>query len=142
MVREPLFIIWNDRQKLNISILDEQHRGIVSIINTMHYYVKQGKGFDALLPTIIAMEQYSLLHFETEQAMMRKCEYPDYDAHVLLHSHLRDNLSSIKARSFIKKDTHEILELLKRWWISHINIEDKKHATWILEHTPPTNLKS
>ena len=131
MLRDPLYIVWTEKNNLNIPIIDEQHRGIVSIINSLHYFIKQGLGFQALLPTIIIKEQYSIIHFEAEQLLLKNYGYPDYDNHVLLHSHLRNNISAIKARSFINTDSDAAVNFLKSWWVNHINIEDKKYERWL-----------
>ena len=131
MLNDPLYIIWTDKNSLNIPIIDEQHRGIVSIINSLHYFIKQGLGFQALLPTIIIMEQYSIIHFEAEQSLLKKYGYPDYDNHYLLHAKLRENIKAIKAQSFLNKDTDAVIDFLKNWWIHHINFEDKKYVKWI-----------
>lgn len=131
MVNDPLYIVWTEKNNLNIPIIDEQHRGIVSIINSLHYFIKQGIGFQALLPTIIIMEQYSVIHFEAEQMLLKKYGYADYDNHFLLHAHLRENIKSIKAQSFLNKDSDAVINFLKNWWINHINVEDKKYERWI-----------
>jgi hemerythrin len=131
MLNDPLYIVWTDRNNLNIPIIDEQHKGIVSIINSLHYFIKQGIGFQALLPTIIIMEQYSIIHFEAEQMMLKKYEYPDYDNHFMLHAQLRENIKAIKAQTFLNKDSDAVINFLKNWWIHHINVEDKKYELWI-----------
>lgn len=130
MLKDPLFIVWTDKNNLNIPIIDEQHRGIVSIINSLHYFIKQGTGFQVMLPIIIIMEQYSIIHFEAEQQLLKKYEYPDYDKHFLLHANLRENIKAIKSQSFLSKDTDAAINFLKNWWINHINVEDKKYERW------------
>lgn len=131
MLRDPLYIVWTDKNNLNIPIVDEQHRGIVSIINSLHYFIKQGLGFQTLLPTIIIMEQYSIIHFEAEQLLLKKYGYPDYDNHFLLHANLRENIKAIKAQTFLNKDPDAVINFLKKWWINHINVEDKKYEIWL-----------
>lgn len=131
MLNDPLYIVWTDKNNLNIPIIDEQHRGIVSIINSLHYFIRQGLGFQALLPTIIIMEQYSTIHFEAEQMLLKKYGYPDYDNHFLLHAQLKENIKAIKAQSFLKKDSDAVINFLKNWWVHHINVEDKKYELWI-----------
>jgi hemerythrin len=130
MINSPLYIVWNDIHKIDIPIIDEQHRGIVSIINSLHHMIRQGMGFQALLPTIIIMEQYSIIHFESEQMLLKKYEYPDYDNHFMLHAELRENLKAIKAQTFMNKDTAAVINFLKNWWIHHTNVEDKKYKIW------------
>jgi hemerythrin len=131
MLTDPLYIIWTEKNNLNIPIIDEQHRGIATIINSLHYYTKQGMSFQALMPTIIIAEQYSIIHFEAEQLILKKYGYPDYDNHFLLHAQLRENISAIKAKYFLKKDTDSVTNFLKNWWINHINIEDRKYERWL-----------
>ncbi|MBI5639186.1 MAG: chemotaxis protein, partial [Nitrospirae bacterium] len=70
-----LYIIWSDKSNLGIPIIDEQHRGIVSIINTFHYFVQQGHGPETLRPTLSMIERFSELHFETEEALMTEADY-------------------------------------------------------------------
>lgn len=131
MLNDPLYIVWTDKNKLNIPIIDEQHRGIVSIINSLHYFIRQGMDFQALLPTIIIMEQFSIIHFESEEMLLKKYEYPDYDNHCMLHTELRENIKAIKAQTFIKKDPDAVISFLKDWWIHHTNVEDQKYRVWI-----------
>lgn len=131
MNTENLYIIWNKSNDLGIPIIDEQHRGIVSIINSLYYSVRQGKGCSTLLPTLIIMEQYSIIHFETEQIMLQEFNYPDYEKHLMFHVHLKEKLKEIKVHSFSDKDPKKALEFLKKWWIDHINIEDRKYVKYI-----------
>ena len=131
MLKDTLYIIWNPKNNLGLPIIDEQHRGIVSIINSLHYFVMQNTGFQALLPTIIIMEQYSIIHFEAEQMLLKKVGYPDYDSHVMLHTRLREDIKAIKAQTFLNKDPDAVLDFLKKCWLHHINIEDRKYERWI-----------
>jgi len=130
VLKNPLLIVWTDKNKLNIPIIDEQHRAMVSIINSLHYFIRNGSPYHVLLPIIIMLEQHAIIHFETEQMLLKKYNYPNYDEHYLLHAHLRDNLSAIKAQSFLNKDPDTIAGFLKDWWINHINVEDRKYEKW------------
>jgi hemerythrin len=47
------------------------------------------------------------------------------------NSHLRENISALKAKSFLNKDPDAVINFLKNWWISHINVEDRKYERWI-----------
>ncbi len=67
-----LYIVWTDRNKVDIPILDEQHRGIVSTINSLHYFIRQGRRLDALDSTLVVLRQYTAIHFRTEEALMRE----------------------------------------------------------------------
>ena len=126
-----LYIQWTPSSDLGIPILDEQHRGIVSTINTLHYFSSQGKGLEALLPTFKIMEQYSILHFELEETLMRNANFPDYEKHCLAHRELIEKTIKVRNQSTLYKDTRVALAFLKEWWIDHIKGEDREYIDWV-----------
>ena len=83
-----LYIVWNEKNILGIPIIDEQHRGIVSTINSFHYFIRDGQGLDALKPTLNILAQYTNIHFKTEEALMKKACYSGFEEHVLLQKEL------------------------------------------------------
>lgn len=126
-----LYIVWTDRNKVEIPILDEQHRGIVSTINSFHYFIRQGRGLDALAPTLVVLRQYTAIHFSTEEALMRESGYPEVDAHIELHRELTKRTEEIARRSPLERDETQALKFLKNWWLDHINLEDNKYAPYL-----------
>ena len=77
---DTLYIVWNDKYHVGVPIIDEQHRGIVSAINTLFEFIRQGHGQEALKPTFLVLEQYTRLHFITEQRLLQEIEYPNLEA--------------------------------------------------------------
>jgi len=63
-MKTTLYIAWNDDNKLGIPIIDEQHRAIISTINSLHYFMQPGHGDDIIQPTMIILEQYVNIHFK------------------------------------------------------------------------------
>lgn len=51
-MKEPLYIVWNQKQSINVPILDEQHHAIVAAINSLYFFINQGWGLSALTPTL------------------------------------------------------------------------------------------
>lgn len=126
-----LFILWTNQNEIGIPILDEQHRSIVSTINTLHYYFTNDMGDEAIRPVHKILEQYTVLHFHTEEALMKKAGFPDFDAHVQLHEELvRQNRAIIRNWSETK-DPAQILEFLKDWWLGHINKKDRDYVPYV-----------
>lgn len=70
-----LYIVWTEKNILAIPIIDEQHRAIVSIINSLHYYIREGHGDNAMKHTLAILEQYTKLHFNTEEALTEEAGY-------------------------------------------------------------------
>jgi len=124
-----LYIVWSKENELEIPIIDEQHRGIVSTINSFYYFIQQGHGSEALSPTLNILAQYTNLHFKAEEALMERAKYPALDDHLVLHKELAKKMTILARDLISKEDANSLLGLLKSWWLGHINQEDRKYAS-------------
>jgi hemerythrin-like metal-binding protein len=124
-----LFIRWQDCNDTGIALIDEQHRGIVSIINSFHYLTQKDPGNDILYSFISdTMKNYSRIHFITEERILKAAEYPDYERHKELHKNLALSIARIEHAATTEKDSRPLLDFLKRWWIEHINEQDMQYV--------------
>ena len=130
-MKQELYIAWNDNNFLGIPIIDEQHRSIVAIINTLHYFVEKHMELEVLTPIISAISQYTIIHFKTEEIMLKEAGYPSLDDHILLHKHLVNEMKSVADESTQERDVEPLLKFLKAWWLNHINREDRKYVSFI-----------
>ncbi len=122
-----LYIVWSDKNRLGIPIVDEQHRGIVSTINSLHYFIQTGQGHEIIRPTMIMLEQYMNIHFQTEEALMAQASYTAFEQHVELHKTLIRKTKELSIDANKNKDSVMVLKFLKEWWLGHINKEDRKN---------------
>jgi len=123
--------VWTEKNNLGVPIIDEQHRGIVSTINSFHCFIQEGHGEEALKPTLIILEQYTSIHFRTEEALMKEAGYPDLEDHILLHHGLMKRTKEIVRGAASYKEPEITLKFLKEWWLGHINMEDRKYAPYV-----------
>ncbi len=126
-MKNNLYIVWSDNNKLGIPIIDEQHRGIVSTINSLHYFIQTGHGHEIIRPTMIILEQYVDIHFKTEQALMAEANCSALDEHIVLHEELLKRTKNLSIDAKRRKDSDMVLKFLKEWWLYHINKEDRKN---------------
>jgi hemerythrin-like metal-binding protein len=124
-----LFIVWNKQNEVGIELIDEQHRGIVSIINTLYYMMREKANHQLLYPSISdTMRAYSKMHFITEEHFLERIAYKDIQNHKKIHEKLIFTIDKIERECARDNDIMPLLEFLKHWWIGHINTEDKKYA--------------
>ena len=129
---QQLFIVWQEGNDTGVTLLDEQHRGIVSIINTLHYALSMGKGNNKLYSQIIdTICSYSSIHFTTEEGMMEACKYIGLENHKITHHKLLRDTKSIQYDVIKANDPKPLLEFLKKWWIEHINSEDRLYTPYL-----------
>jgi len=128
-MENPLFVKWNERNNTGIALIDEQHRGIVSIINTFYYLMIHGKSNQMLYACISdTLKNYSRIHFITEEAFLEESGYKDIEAHKKLHRHLSLEIEHVEYQGIRSNDPRPLLDFLKKWWIEHINEEDQVYA--------------
>jgi len=119
-----VFIVWKPEYDLGIHIIDEQHRGIVTIINSLHYGAQSGHIKSIYSATIGMLRSYADIHFQTEEHFLEAIEFPGIADHRLLHQEYTSILSGIDREHSVDKDPHQLMDFLKKWWLGHICEED------------------
>lgn len=73
------------------------------------------------------LEQYSTIHFKTEQA-----GYPAFAEHREYHAKLAERTKKLSFETKSTVDSNAVLRFLKDWWLLHINKEDRKYISYLL----------
>ena len=127
-----IFIAWKPEYELGVVIIDEQHRGIVAAINSLHFAMHHGVG-GSMLPHVVEMvKEYAKIHFRMEEEYHEKCGFPDSKQHHALHLSLLEETFAAGKSSVEMHDPRIFLTFMKEWWIKHICGADmafKKHLT-------------
>jgi hemerythrin len=131
LLAHNILIVWKPSYDLGIPIVDEQHRGIVSTINSLCFAIQNKHGNEMLQPVISMVTEYTRIHFEIEEDFLKKCGYPDLEAHRVLHEELTQSLSHVGKKSIWNKDPQVFLNFLKDWWINHICKEDRAFSQYL-----------
>ena len=131
-----LYINWTKENEIGIKIIDEQHRGIISTINSLYYFIQTGQKKEIIVPTISALKQYIKIHFQTEEALMLEADYPDLEHHIKLHENWTQEAEKVFDKVLSEKDSALLLKFLKDWWIKHIQNEDIKYTSYIKKILP------
>jgi hemerythrin len=131
VLEHNLFIVWKPEYNLGIHIIDEQHRGIVTTINSL-FYAMQNKHGEKILESVVNMvTEYTHIHFDVEEDFLRKFGFTDFEKHHEWHSELRHALSSTENKSLWERNPQEFLDFLKNWWIDHICKKDRIFRDYI-----------
>lgn len=133
-MKNVLYIVWQPSNETGIPIIDEQHRGIVSTINSLYYFIQHGDATVAIEPTMDVLNHYTSLHFVAEEALMRAAGYPGVDEHSKVHNKLMDQVRSMAKYRPEQEQIDALLSFLKEWWLRHINQEDKQYVAMVKKH--------
>lgn len=123
-------IKWTDQYKIDIKEIDNQHHGLVIIINELFTLMSEGKAKDKLNDIFEHLTDYTRKHFSTEELVLYKYAYPDLEQHKGEHNKFIEKLEGFKKDFHNNKITIslEVLNFLKDWLLNHIQISDRKYA--------------
>ena len=133
---QPLYIVWKPEYNLGAPILDEQHRGVVSTINSLHHAMSHDTGKSVLRPIIGMVKDYTDIHFRVEEAFLAEFRYPGYGPHQELHNELRQELDKVGHDSLWHGDPYEFMQFLRTWWLTHICVQDRLYLGHLLAARP------
>lgn len=91
---------WKDDFSVGIPLIDEQHKRLFEIGNTIAELLKTYDGQDAfieIMDQIDALVEYTKYHFEQEEKLMDHYHYSDIEAHIKEH---RDFIVLWTSRNF------------------------------------------
>jgi len=131
MIKEkPEIIVWSDRLACGIKVIDDQHRGLVALVNEIFNHVtgdeiQESEYFHKVIQETV---NYVKLHFATEEKIMLAAKMPEYARHKKAH-----NRFILTILDFIhyyetgrKRNLHAFGKYLKDWILSHIALMDKQ----------------
>ncbi|SNB47071.1 bacteriohemerythrin [Geobacter sp. DSM 9736] len=124
---------WSDSYRVNIKQIDDQHKKLIEMINTLHDAMKVGKGSQVLGEVLKSLIDYTGSHFATEEKLMKLHNYPDYEHHKKEHNLLVMQVLDIQKnlQNGSAPLTQNIMSFLKEWLVKHIQGEDKKYGPYL-----------
>lgn len=137
---------WDENFNTGVAIIDEQHKKLVALLNSLASYVAFQSEMPVLTTILDELAQYALYHFETEEAIWHT--YLDHDIlesqHKVVHHSFVETIIKLKAeqnhQSF-ENTIETILAFLTRWLASHILESDRYLAKIIFNIQAGFNLE-
>jgi hemerythrin-like metal-binding protein len=125
-------ITWNDSYSVKVNEMDNQHKKLVDLINTMHDAMKVGKGKEIIGEISKALLDYTKRHFNAEEMLMKLHNYPGYEEQKRVHNQLVSEILDIQkkfeAGTVISQ---EVITFLKNWLVNHIQGMDQKYGSYL-----------
>ncbi len=127
---------WDDNFNTGIEVIDTQHRQLVLILNRLAANIAYESSKDNLDTIFDELIDYTLYHFETEEAIWHKyfSDNPLEVEHQTVHQEFVDTVLRFKAEQYthsFNELAEEILGFLARWLASHI-LESDRYMAYIV----------
>jgi len=127
-------ITWKDQYSVGIESIDQQHKKLINLINTLQTTVDYSTGEAFEREALDAVVDYTKTHFAYEEGLMSKYGYPGFEAHKVKHQEMIDEVQKLMAE-YEQDPDHAMqhgLNFLKQWLIRHINGTDKEYSDFLL----------
>jgi len=143
MVNKDEPIIWSSELSCGITLIDEQHRKLVELVNEMFNHISGNEiqEHDYFNSVIMEAVNYAKLHFATEEKLMLVINYEGLAWHEKEHEGffraVIDNIYNYNAENRLTLSA--FAEFLKDWLLSHITNVDKQYFEYFKNYTAKKN---
>lgn len=130
-------INWNDGLHVGISRFDEDHKRLIGLLNQVYDNFIDGVSEAKAEEILNELVAYTFYHFQAEEHVMAKVEYPEMQKHRDEHQHFTDRVNHLKSLydSGIRTLDKEMLVFLKGWISFHILKGDVELSRFIYSYS-------
>jgi hemerythrin-like metal-binding protein len=128
---KPPFIVWTNQMSVDVKLLDNDHRKIALLINEIHDGIWAGSPKPQLVRVFEELIWNIRNHYSNEEQLFAETKYPDAAIHIHEHEQLMERVLDLQARFKHDSDLDsylEIVNLLKGWLFSHVEISDREYV--------------
>ena len=124
------YIVWSQKYSVGNYAFDTHHMIIASLLNKLYDELKNKEMLNKTDVNVYfsLLHRYIDIHFQAEEKFMLELNYADIEEHIQSHKQFTkllakfgDNLSLSS-----KKNSYDLFEILKKWFIEHELGIDKK----------------
>ena len=114
-------IQWQEEYSVGVPEFDEQHKGLVMLINRL---TEAGHRPERITSALDALDRYAKEHFRAEEALMTSRSYENFDEHRKQHHAFEEWLQAVKVvYNFSSSPDYfadTVNTFLRNWLINHI----------------------
>jgi len=126
------FMTWAEKMSVGVTVLDDDHKKIVDIINQLHDGIMAGHKKEILGAVLQELVDYTKEHFAREEELFTNAGFSGALMHKSEHHAMIAKISNVQARymssSVIMLDL-ELMAFLQNWLVNHIQGSDKKYRS-------------
>ena len=132
---------WSDEYSVGIEEVDEQHRGLIGLVNRAHAAVIEHASSADVETLVHALEAYTVQHFRDEEGYMEAAHYPKLPQHRQAHAAFIERVAAEKAKLLAGYPLQlDLVRFLRDWLVNHILRMDKEFGRF--EQAQAAHLKA
>ena len=133
-----MYLNWDMTLDIGIESIDNQHKELFSRLDQLLISIEDGKGNDEVIKTLDFLEEYVVKHFNEEEEIQNKINYPLSNIQHIQHEEFKSDLKEFR-NIFETQGTSISLALniqqkLVYWLKNHIINLDKDLGDFLIEN--------
>ncbi|MCL1815112.1 MAG: bacteriohemerythrin [Treponema sp.] len=129
----PVLVTWEEKYVIGIELIDTQHKELLNLTNELYRACLTGEEGPMFKEIMHRMVEYVRFHFNAEQKLLEKINYPLFLEHKKQHDDMvKSILDAAKDFNEGKKFVaNNFVRTLKDWVFGHIALADRKYAAFV-----------
>ncbi|MEA1967855.1 MAG: bacteriohemerythrin [Thermodesulfobacteriota bacterium] len=115
-------IEWDEKLSVDIDDIDELQKKMFALFNVLIDLKANDAGAKECSSMVAEINEYSRYYFSQEEAYLKKCGYPEVDAHAKEHRRFIKITIGLRREVAEDKDnlSYEIIKIMRDWLVEHI----------------------
>ena len=132
------FIKWQDNYSVGHSILDNQHKYLLKIINDLYRSMISNNLEENYGELVKELIKYTNVHFGFEEKLLEKIGFQEIKDHLVYHAEMKKKIGLLEVElKTLEEGCLELLIFLKNWWLDHILQQDMRYCTLVKSLAKP-----
>jgi len=133
-----MIISWKDSFSCGIAEIDAQHKRLFEIAGDIYDISTQRKEvdkYDDINKVIDELKDYTVMHFNYEEKLMKEYDYEEYDSQKIEHDFFIKKIQRIEKKDLENEQNEAAVDMVTfvtDWISSHILKSDKKYTEFFI----------
>ena len=128
-------LLWSQACTVGIRAMDDQHGVLLDALNELRLALARGGDWDAVQQLQGRLIRLTRQHFESEERLLLRYEFPGLKDHRAEHQRLLGLLEQYATRldRHVTGSMRDACEFLRDWFTTHIENVDRLYGPWLRE---------
>ncbi len=129
--------VWKEIFSIGIDEIDSQHKTLLKCLNECLQKTELTGDEADIHDLLTQLKTYVVIHFQTEEKLMKSVNYPEFEWHRKQHRLLTEQAEQLEkeVHSGKKHVIASLTALLRDWYIQHILEHDKRIGAYVLSRS-------
>lgn len=128
-------MVWNESFMVGLPAIDEQHALLFKLANRLLDHPEAFVRDEQVVDILTDLGKFLILHFQSEEAMMRQLGIPtaEYERHVHAHNLIIDEYAelNLQAARGHPRTAMDVFALVRSWLHDHFVSDDSKLRDYV-----------